>query len=127
MKVLICMTILLLSGAAQQSSPEQSPDALLGTWIAEDGSHIKVERCGAGYCGRTVFVTEKKNQKSLNKLAFKDMIHQKDKMYGQGVFIDPSNDNEYKGKIIMADADNLQIRITALLGISYSEKWKRKK
>jgi uncharacterized protein (DUF2147 family) len=79
------------------------------------------------FCGKTIFVKNKKDEYSVNKPTFKDMKYEKDKLYSNGVFIDPNSDKQYKGKLLMIDADNLEIRISALLGISYSEKWKRKK
>jgi uncharacterized protein (DUF2147 family) len=137
---LIC--VLLNNSFAQKSN---SPDALSGTWLVEDGTaKVKIEKAGEKYSGKIVWLKDptettgkpkldtKNPDKSLQGRPIlglpllKDFAYDEDNVWTDGTIYDPDGGKTYSCKITMKNNQSIEVR--GYVGISLfgrTETWKR--
>ncbi|MCX6290700.1 MAG: DUF2147 domain-containing protein [Bacteroidetes bacterium] len=146
MKTITCfvaMICMVFSHAIAQQ--HNTPDALVGTWLVEDGSaKVKIEKMNGTYSGRMVWI-KNPNDKSgkplvdsnnpepslrsrpqLGLALLENFKYDEVNHWSGGTIYDPDGGKTYSCKITMKDNQTLEVR--GYVGISLfgrTDTWKR--
>jgi uncharacterized protein (DUF2147 family) len=134
--------VFLAFAAARGQDPAAGADGILGTWLTTDGkAHVEIFRCGDGYCGKIVWLSEplenglpkvdKENPEAalrqrpiLGLVLMRDFSFEGDATWSGGRVYDPESGDEYQGKMTLEDAGTLSLRGYVLLPLfGRTETW----
>lgn len=124
---------------------QNNTDDITGVWLTENGkAHVKIEKIGAKYFGRIIWLKEPNNEEGKPKMdknntdpklrtapllgirLLKDFQYKGKGLWENGTIYDPENGKTYSCKITMKDKDVLNIR--GFIGVSLigrTSVWKR--
>ncbi len=141
---MLVISIGLLANCAF-SQPMSSPDAIVGTWLVQDGSaKVKIEKSNGKFTGKLVWIKapNDKNGKPLldtknpapslrsrPQLGLKlleNFSYDGDKVWIDGTIYDPDSGKTYSCKITMKNSETMEVR--GYVGISLfgrTDTWKR--
>ena len=143
--LLIYSTLICILFNYANAQTNNSPDAINGTWLVQDGTaKVKIEKAGGKYIGKIVWlktpndkdgkaVLDTKNpdkaQKSRPQLGLpllKDFKYDGGNVWSDGEIYDPDSGKTYSCKITFIN--NQLIEVRGYVGISLfgrTENWKR--
>jgi uncharacterized protein (DUF2147 family) len=106
-----------------------NPDALLGTWLSEDGTTtIEFAKQHNKYFGTVQVLTEEDRKKYKSRtdwVLYKNFVFVKGR-YQQGTVTDPDTDKSYDAVIELVEG-NKKAKFKAFWGLlSFKETWTRK-
>lgn len=142
----IAMTIVALLTAGGIASAQANADDIIGIWQNGEGTgHVKIEKVGAKYYGKIVWLKEpidpetkkpkvdKKNPNEklrntpiLGYRILRDFVFESAGKWKNGMIYDPKKGEDYKCNITMTNKNTLEVR--GFVGISLigrTDVWKR--
>ncbi len=145
-KYILSMLLVMIAGLFTAFVAQDGGDRLLGVWEPSNGrARVKVEKIGAKYYGRIVWLkepidpvtkqpkTDKNNpDPNLQNVPLKgyrmlkDFVYKGNDEWADGTIYDPLNGSTYSSTIKMTDANTLEIR--GYIGVSAlgrTDIWKR--
>ncbi len=133
------LVAIVLAAAVAGSAPAKPPPPIVGLWRTPDNATVRIDACGAAYCGWLVDsdeITEDpdlrdennpspalrsrplKNLKILSDLALKDSAW-------SGVIYNPDDGRTYGGALQLSGPNLLHLRGCAIRLLCRTESWRR--
>lgn len=117
-------SFLLIFGLGGVLMAQSEGDRILGTWNTPNGeSKIEIGRCGVAYCGSIKSMNKPKNDEhnpdtALRKRSLvglqilKDFKYSGSNTWSDGTLYGPERGKEVTPKIVLTNADSLDIKVT---------------
>ena len=145
MKKLITFSILLFIAFHVAMAQHNSTDAIVGTWLVQDGSaKVKIEKSNGKFCGKMVWIKNPndkngqplrdsnnpdpslRNRQQMGLTLLENFVYSEENLWTSGTIYDPDGGKVYSCKITMKDNQTIEVR--GYVGISLfgrTDTWKR--